>query len=51
MTCMQAAGQMLPDGPGYIEIVPEETHDTMGTASRLRWNAEIREYLRSRKLD
>jgi hypothetical protein len=51
MTSMQATGQMLPDGPGYVEIVPEETHDTMGTASRLRWNAEIREYLMSRKLD
>lgn len=51
MASMQATGQMLPDGPGYVEIVPEETHDTMGTASRLRWNAEMREYLNSRKLD
>ncbi len=48
---MQATGQMLPDGPGYVEIVPDETHDTMGTASRLRWNAEMREYLKARNLD
>jgi len=48
---MQATGQMLPDGPGYVEIVPDETHDTMGMASRLRWNAEMREYLKVRKLD
>jgi len=48
---MQATGQMLPDGPGYVEIVPDETHDTMGMASRLRWNAEMRAYLNSRKLD
>jgi hypothetical protein len=51
LASMQATGQMIPDGPGYVEIVPEETHDTMGTASRLRWNAEMREYLNSRKLD
>lgn len=50
-SAMQAAGQMLPDGPGYVEIVPDETHDTMGMASRLRWNAEMREYLKVRKLD
>jgi hypothetical protein len=51
LAAMQATGQMLPDGPGYVEIVPEETHDTMGIASRLRWNAEMREYLHARKLD
>ena len=51
MTAMQATGQMVPDGPGYVEIVPGETHDTMGASSRLRWNTEIRDYLKSRKLD
>jgi hypothetical protein len=50
-TAMHATGQMVPDGPGYVEIIPGETHDTMGASSRLRWNTEIRDYLKLRKLD
>jgi hypothetical protein len=42
---------MLPQGPGYIELVPEETHDTMAVSAMLRWNVEMREYLKANKLD
>jgi hypothetical protein len=48
---MEAKGQMLPQGPGYIELVPEETHDTMAVSAMLRWNVEMREYLKDNKLD
>jgi hypothetical protein len=48
---MEATGQMLPQGPGYIELVPEETHDTMAVSAMLRWNVEMREYLKANKLD
>jgi hypothetical protein len=44
-------GQMLPDGPGYVRIVPDETHETMGAAAALRWNREMRDYLTANKLD
>ena len=42
---LAARGQMLPDGPGYAEIVPDETHDTMAAAATLRWFREIRAWL------
>jgi len=48
---MEAKGQMLPQGPGYIELVPEETHDTMAVSAMLRWNVEMREYLKANTLD
>ena len=44
-------GQMLPEGPGYVEIVPGEDHRSMGAAANLRWNREARDYLHQRKLD
>jgi hypothetical protein len=48
---MAAKGQMLPQGPGYIELVPEETHATMAVSAMLRWNVEMRSYLTAHKLD
>ena len=42
---LAARGQMLPEGPGYVEIVPDETHDTMAAAATLRWFREIRTWL------
>jgi hypothetical protein len=42
---LAARGQLLPEGPGYVEIVPDETHDTMAAAATLRWYREIRAWL------
>lgn len=38
-------------GAGYIEILPEETHFTIPGTATLRWNREIREYLKQHGLD
>lgn len=46
-----AAGRPLAPGPGYIEILPEETHFTIPAASMLRWHSEMRQYLREHGLD
>jgi hypothetical protein len=46
-----AAGHPFPPGPGYIEILPEETHFTIPAASMLRWHREMREYLKEHGLD
>ena len=51
LVLVEAKGQMLPQGPGYIELVPEETHDTMAVSAMLRWNVEMREYLKANTLD
>ncbi|MFO0961679.1 MAG: alpha/beta hydrolase-fold protein [Phycisphaerales bacterium] len=46
-----AAGTPLPSGSGYIEIVPDETHDAVAASSMLRWQREMRQYLAEKKLD
>ncbi len=46
-----AAGKPLPAGPGYIEIMPNETHGTLPASSMLRWQREMRDYLTANKLD
>lgn len=38
-------------GAGYIEILPEQTHFTIPGTATLRWNREIREYLKQHGLD
>jgi len=41
-----AGAAALPSGPGYIEIVPGATHQTLPPMATLRWNHEMREHLR-----
>ena len=38
-------------GPGYIEVVPGQTHDTMAAAALMRWHAEMRAHLSAHGLD
>jgi hypothetical protein len=38
-------------GPGYIEVVPGQTHDTMADAALMRWHAEMRAHLSAHGLD
>lgn len=45
---LAARGQMLPEGPGYVQVVPEETHDSMAAAATLRWFREIRAWLENK---
>lgn len=45
-----------PDGtapawPGYVEVVPGQTHESMATAAMLRWHREMREHLAAHGLD
>lgn len=48
---LMAKGRMLDEGPGYVTIVPEETHSTMAAAATIRWHREMREWLRANGLD
>jgi hypothetical protein len=48
---LMAAGQMLPEGPGYIELLPGEDHRSMVPAAAVRWHGEMREHLRRHGLD
>jgi hypothetical protein len=41
----------FPAGPGYITVVPGETHDTMATNALLRWHPEMRRHLAEHGLD
>lgn len=41
-----AAGIAPPAGPGYIELVPRATHETLVPLTTMRWNKEMVEYLR-----
>ena len=41
-----AAGKEFPTGPGYIEIVPGATHDSVFPIAQFKFSGEIREYLR-----
>lgn len=41
-----AAGIAPPSGPGYIEIVPRATHETIVPLTTMRWNGEMIEELR-----
>ncbi len=41
-----AEGLSFPSGPGYIEVVPNATHDSVYPIAELRFNQEIREYFR-----
>jgi hypothetical protein len=46
-----AAGKPLPDGPGYVELVPGEDHRTLPASSMLRWQREMRDHLHANGLD
>ncbi len=46
-----AAGKPLPDGPGYVELVPGEDHRTLPGSSMLRWQREMRDHLHANGLD
>jgi hypothetical protein len=48
---LMAAGQMLPEGPGYIELLPGEDHRSMVPAAAVRWHGEMREHLKRHGLD
>ena len=48
---LMAKGQMLSEGPGYVTVVPEETHSTMAAAATVRWHREMRDWLRANELD
>jgi len=48
---LMSRGQMLADGPGYVEIVPDLDHRSMFPAAAVRWHAEMREHLRRNGLD
>ena len=48
---LMSRGQMLADGPGYVEIVPGLDHRSMYPAAALRWHGEMREHLRRNGLD
>jgi len=48
---LMAKGQMLSEGPGYVTVVPEETHSTMAAAATVRWHREMRDWLRANGLD
>ncbi len=39
-------GKEFPAGPGYIQIVPGATHDSVFPIAQFKFNGEIREYLR-----
>ncbi len=41
-----AAGKDFPTGPGYIEVIPGATHDSVFPIAQFKFNGEIREYLR-----
>jgi hypothetical protein len=40
------AGRMPPVGPGYIELVPRATHETIVPLTTMRWGREMIEYLK-----
>ena len=48
---LMSKGQMLSEGPGYVTVVPEETHSTMAAAATVRWHREMRDWLRANGLD
>lgn len=48
---IMARGEMVADGPGYVEVVPGLDHRTMVPAASLRWHGEMREHLRRNGLD
>ncbi len=48
---LMATGQMLPEGPGYIELLPGEDHRSMVPAAAVRWHGEMREHLKRHGLD
>ncbi len=41
------AGRVFPSGPGYIEIVPGATHDSVYQPAQVRFNREIRAFFHS----
>jgi S-formylglutathione hydrolase FrmB len=41
-----AAGRPAPSGPGYIELVPRATHETVVPLTTIRFNKEMIEHLR-----
>lgn len=41
-----AAGRTPPGGPGYIEIIPRASHETIVPLTTMRFNEEMREHLR-----
>jgi len=41
----------FPAGPGYIELVPGQTHDTMADVALMRWHGEMRAHLKANGLD
>jgi len=46
----EAAGKTLPGGPGYIEIIPELTHDTLFPVAQMRFHQEMTRHLRDHGL-
>jgi S-formylglutathione hydrolase FrmB len=46
-----ATARPFAPGPGYIEIVPGQTHDTMADIALMRWHAEMRAHLTAHGLD
>ena len=46
-----ATARPFPAGPGYIELVPGQTHDTMADVALMRWHGEMRAHLKANGLD
>ena len=46
----EAAGRTAPVGPGYIEIVPDLTHDTLFPFAQMRFHQEMSRHLREHGL-
>jgi hypothetical protein len=46
-----SAGRPLPEGPGYVELVPGEDHRSLPASSMLRWQREMRDHLHANGLD
>ncbi|MFM8643166.1 MAG: alpha/beta hydrolase [Phycisphaerales bacterium] len=46
-----ATARPFPAGPGYIELVPGQTHDTMADVALMRWHGEMRAHLKTHGLD
>lgn len=43
-------GRTPPSGPGYIELVPRASHETIVPLTTLRWNKEMMDHFRSKGL-
>jgi hypothetical protein len=46
-----ATARPFSPGPGYIELAPGQTHDTMADVALMRWHVEMRAHLKAHGLD